>query len=123
MKIELGTPRIRPQIAFKMDQKSQIFQKLFSKKMLDENIENRLLQSFTNVIAGIQKNLNQIGALTAEIIELEIFRKSRAPECVFSLDLLKEPYCKFNENTHSGARLFLKITSSIISAVNDLIWL
>ena len=70
-----------------MDQKSQIFQKLFSKKMLDENIENRLLQSFTNVIAGIQKNLNQIGALTAEIIELEIFRKSRAPECVFSLNL------------------------------------
>ena len=82
-----GPPRIRPQIAFKMDQKSQIFQKLFSKKMLDENIENRLLQSFTNVIAGIQKNLNQIGALTAEIIELEIFRKSRVPECVFSLNL------------------------------------
>ena len=70
MKIELGTPRIRPQIAFKMDQKSQIFQKLFSKKMLDENIENRLLQSFTNVIAGIQKKFNQIGSLTAEIIEL-----------------------------------------------------
>ena len=55
MKIELGTPRIRPRIAFKMDQQSQIFQNLFSKKVLDENIENRLLQSLTNVIAGIQK--------------------------------------------------------------------
>ena len=85
MKIEPGTLQIRPRKAFKMDQKSQIFQKLCSKQILDENIENRLLQSFTNVIAGIQK-INQIGSLTAEIIELVIFAKSHPPKHVIALD-------------------------------------
>ena len=55
MKIELGTPRIRPQIAFKMDQKSQIFPELFSKKNLKTFFTNLLQQSFKNNIAGIQK--------------------------------------------------------------------
>ena len=52
---------------------------------MDETIENRLLQSLTNVIAGIQKNFNQIGSLTAEIIDFVIFEKSPAKKCVFGL--------------------------------------
>ena len=55
MKIKLGTLQIRPRKAFKMDQKSQIFQFLFSKNILKKDIVNPFLQSFKKYIAVIQK--------------------------------------------------------------------
>ena len=77
MKIELGTLQIRLRKAFKMDEKSQIFQFLFSKKNMKTFFANPFLQSFKNIIAGIQKKFNQIGALTAEIIGLELFNNKK----------------------------------------------
>ena len=91
MKIELGTLQIRPRKAFKMDEKSQIFQFLFSKKNLKTFFSNPLLQSFKKYIAGIQKKINQIGPIAAEIIGLELFKKSHPPEPAIWLDLHRVP--------------------------------